>query len=68
MLASVVGQKLGGKTVVADLDGERPIARRHEAGGNEAAKHERDQQKAGDQLTRASGEQPGSHRSAEVIF
>jgi hypothetical protein len=56
MLTAIVGQELSEEAFVADLDGERPVACRHEAGWNEPTKRERNQQNGGDQLTRASGE------------
>jgi hypothetical protein len=62
MSTPVLSQELSRETIAADFDRKRPIACRHEAGGNQPPKHERDQQNAGDQLTLAPCKQPGCHR------
>jgi hypothetical protein len=49
-------QEPGGKCVGADLERERPVARRHEPRGNERANGERHQQEAGD---------PSAHRAID---
>lgn len=68
MSTAVLRGELRQETIAADFDREGSIGSGHETGGNQPPKHERDQHNAGNQLTLAPCEQPGSHRPLDSSY